>query len=126
MNILILGSGGREHAIAWKLKQSKKLENLFIAPGNAGTDALGTNVPLPLNDFEAIASFIQAEGIELLVVGPEAPLVDGITNYFRANSNFSNLKIIGKQKEFNSNKTHEESRYNPLVTPNPNSNLTQA
>ena len=76
MNILLLGSGGREHALAWKLKQSNKCEALFIAPGNAGTANCGTNVDLHVSDFEAISSFCKENSIELLVVGPEEPLVN--------------------------------------------------
>ena len=99
MNILILGSGGREHAIAWKLKQSSKTKKLFIAPGNAGTEELGENVSLSLKDFAGIGSFIKKNSIEMLVVGPEAPLVDGISNYLKSKSDFSKLKIIGPSKE---------------------------
>ncbi|MBL4708102.1 MAG: phosphoribosylamine--glycine ligase [Flavobacteriales bacterium] len=98
MNILILGSGGREHAIAWKLKQSKKTSQLFIAPGNAGTAQVGENVSLSLSNFDSIANFIKDNAVEMLVVGPEAPLVEGIVDYFEAASEFSNLKIIGPSK----------------------------
>lgn len=98
MNILILGSGGREHAIAWKLKQSKKTSQLFIAPGNAGTAEVGKNVSLSLSDFDSIADFITRNKVEMLVVGPEAPLVDGIVDYFEADTKHSNLKIIGPSR----------------------------
>ena len=98
MNILILGSGGREHAFAWKLNQSPKTTQLFIAPGNAGTALLGENVSLALNDFDGIANFVRASQIDMILVGPEAPLVDGIVDYFREATEFSKLKIIGPAK----------------------------
>ena len=82
MNILILGSGGREHAIAWKLKQSPKLKNLFIAPGNAGTAAIGKNIPIGVNDFEEIKKTVLSKALDMVVVGPEDPLVNGIHDYF--------------------------------------------
>ena len=95
MNILLLGSGGREHALAWKLKQSKKCQSLFIAPGNAGTANCGTNVDLHVSDFEAISSFCKDNAIDLLVVGPEEPLVKGIAEYFEHTS----VKVVGPSKE---------------------------
>lgn len=95
MNILVLGSGGREHAIAWKLSQSNKAESIFIAPGNAGTSQIGTNVSIGVEDFPAIEDFVKLEKIDLLVVGPEAPLVAGIVDYFRAKPEFDSLLIIG-------------------------------
>jgi phosphoribosylamine--glycine ligase len=98
MNILVLGSGGREHAIAWKLNQSKKSKKVFIAPGNAGTSEVGINISLKLNDFDEIAEFVHSENIQLIVVGPEAPLVEGIVDFFRAKPEFHNLLIIGPDK----------------------------
>lgn len=95
MNVLLLGSGGREHAIAWKLNQSEKLSSLFISPGNAGTKEVGTNVQL--NDFDAIADFIADQNIEMIVVGPEAPLVEGIQDFL--SNKFPSLKIIGPSME---------------------------
>ncbi|MCB0803650.1 MAG: phosphoribosylamine--glycine ligase [Flavobacteriales bacterium] len=95
MNVLILGSGGREHAIAWKINQSKQNPKIFIAPGNAGTKKLGINLQVNLSDFDALANLVEIHQINLLVVGPEAPLVEGIVNYFRALSKFDKLKIIG-------------------------------
>ncbi len=83
MNILLLGSGGREHALAWKMQQSHHCNQLFIAPGNAGTSTAGTNVPLSLNDFPGIQSFITTHSIDILVIGPEEPLVKGIYDYMR-------------------------------------------
>lgn len=82
MNILILGSGGREHALAWKMSQSKLLKNLYTAPGNSGTSLLGQNVDLVINDFEGIHQFCMEKDIQMIVVGPEAPLVEGCRDYF--------------------------------------------
>ena len=79
MNILVCGSGGREHAISWKLSQSPKCNKLYIAPGNAGTDEIGINVSIQVNEFEKLSSFIQENKIELLIVGPEDPLVNGLS-----------------------------------------------
>ena len=84
MNILLLGSGGREHAIAWKIAQSPKVDKLFIAPGNAGTKEVGENVAISVCDFDAIASFVLDNGVSMVVVGPEDPLVKGIYDYFKA------------------------------------------
>jgi phosphoribosylamine---glycine ligase len=94
MNILLLGSGGREHALAWKLKQSKKCNSLYIAPGNAGTANCGTNVDLNITDFETVSSFCKENAVELLVVGPEEPLVKGIADYFDG----SNVNVVGPSK----------------------------
>ncbi|MCF8297760.1 MAG: phosphoribosylamine--glycine ligase [Saprospiraceae bacterium] len=98
MRILLLGSGGREHAIAWKLNQSTKLTKLFIAPGNAGTGMIGVNVPLSLSDFEGIKRFVLEEDINILVVGPEAPLVDGIHDYFLNDDLLKHIGVIGPVK----------------------------
>ena len=95
MNILILGSGGREHTFAWKIKQSPLCESLFIAPGNAGTQQLGENVALDLSDFAAIGTFCLDQKIELVVVGPEAPLVAGITDYFLADPVLQGIQVVG-------------------------------
>ncbi len=83
MNILVLGSGGREHTLAWKLYQSKELKKLFVAPGNAGTSAIATNINLDVNDFEAIKTLVLKESITMVVVGPEDPLVNGIYDFFK-------------------------------------------
>ena len=83
MKILLLGSGGREHALAWKIAQSPKVEKLYIAPGNAGTNAVGENVNIKATDFEAISAFALKENIGMVVVGPEDPLVEGIYDYFQ-------------------------------------------
>lgn len=99
MNILILGSGGREHAFAWKLSQSKKLNKLFIAPGNAGTSACGTNVAIAATDFEAIKKFVLQEAIGMVVVGPEDPLVKGIHDFFLADEQLKKIPVIGPQKD---------------------------
>ena len=94
MNILLLGSGGRECAIAWKLAQSPRCTKLFIAPGNAGTGAYGENVAIKVNEFEKIKDFVAANGIEMVVVGPEDPLVNGIYDYFQG----TDVKVIGPSK----------------------------
>lgn len=95
MNILLLGSGGREHALAWKIAGSPHTEKLFIAPGNAGTASVGENVPIKADDFEAIASFVLANGVDMVVVGPEDPLVKGIADYFAGHSELSSIPVIG-------------------------------
>ena len=95
MNILLLGSGGREHAMAWKMSQSSILDNLYVAPGNAGTANVATNVNIKEDDFDAIKDFVLAENIEIVVVGPEAPLVKGIRDYFESDSELSEVCVIG-------------------------------
>lgn len=99
MRILLLGSGGREHALAWKIAQSKLTEKLFIAPGNAGTGSVGENVPLKADDFDGIAGFVLKNGIDMVVVGPEDPLVKGIYDYFKADDRLKNIPVIGPSKE---------------------------
>ena len=94
MNVLIVGSGGREHAIAWALKKSPLVKKIFIAPGNAGTAQIGKNVDIPANDFESLAAFAKKEKISLTVVGPEGPLAEGIVDFFEQR----NLKIFGPRK----------------------------
>ena len=97
MNILILGGGGREHTLAWKIKQSSKCETLHVAPGNAGTAEIAINAKLDILDFEDVASYVRQNNIELLVVGPEAPLVAGIADYFA--EELPGVMVIGpKQK----------------------------
>ena len=98
MNILILGSGGREHAIAWKLHQSPKCDNLFVAPGNAGTEAIAQNIPVGVDAFELIGEAVTANSIDLVVVGPEVPLVRGIHDYFLQDEKLSQIPVIGPQK----------------------------
>lgn len=98
MNVLLLGSGGRESAFAWKLSQSNQLSHLFIAPGNAGTGQYGTNVPLKPTDFDAIAAFCLENNIKMVVVGPEEPLVKGIHDYFLSNEKLKHIPVIGPQK----------------------------
>lgn len=95
MNVLLLGSGGREHAIAWKLSQSKRLSALYIAPGNAGTLECGQNIALSLNDFQGIGTFVVSHSIDMVIVGPEAPLVEGIHDYFLSTPELSQIKVIG-------------------------------
>ncbi|MFM7769912.1 MAG: phosphoribosylamine--glycine ligase, partial [Bacteroidota bacterium] len=99
MKILLLGSGGREHALAWKLRQSPLCEKLFIAPGNAGTAFCGENINIAILDFSAIQQFCVTEGIGLVVVGPEDPLVKGIVDYFKATDVLKHIPIIGPSKE---------------------------
>ena len=93
MNILILGSGGREHALAWKIKESKHCDKVFIAPGNAGTAGVGQNVPIGVNDFDAIKQFVIDNKVTMLVVGPEDPLVNGVYDYFKAQQDWKGMVI---------------------------------
>lgn len=99
MNILVIGSGGREHTFAYKIAQSNKTNQLFIAPGNAGTSELGTNLPISVSDFDGIKSAVLEHNIKLVVVGPEAPLVDGIYDYFQSDEELSSISVIGPSKE---------------------------
>lgn len=99
MNILVLGSGGREHTFAWKLAQSPRVTNLFVAPGNAGTATIAENVAMSVNDFEAIGKFSIENNIEMVVVGPEDPLVNGIHDYFLNDEALNGIHVIGPQKE---------------------------
>ncbi|MFC0516694.1 phosphoribosylamine--glycine ligase [Mucilaginibacter angelicae] len=99
MNILILGSGGRESAFAWKVAQSPKCEKLFIAPGNAGTKQYGTNVNIKVTDFEGIKALVLSEGINLVLVGPEEPLVKGVHDFFLADEQLKNIPVVGPQQE---------------------------
>ena len=99
MNILIIGSGGRESAFAYKLSQSKRLQNLFIAPGNAGTGAYGKNVALKVTDFDGIASFVLENDVNMVLVGPEEPLVKGIHDYFLNRADLKHIPVIGPQQE---------------------------
>lgn len=99
MNILVIGSGGREHAFSWKLHQSKQCDNLFILPGNAGTANLGQNVNLNINDFEAIGKFALENSIDLVLVGPEEPLVKGFTDHFKTNEALRRIKVVGPGSE---------------------------
>ncbi|SNY95035.1 phosphoribosylamine--glycine ligase [Flagellimonas pacifica] len=98
MNILILGSGGREHAIAHKISQSPKVSKLFVAPGNAGTSNIATNVEVGVNDFEGIKALAIKENINLVVVGPEDPLVNGVHDFFLNDVELNNISVIGPQK----------------------------
>jgi len=98
MNILLLGSGGRESAFSWKISQSPKCDNLFIAPGNAGTGQYGTNVNLKVTDFEGIKAFALANSINMVLVGPEEPLVKGIHDFFLADEQLKNIPVIGPQQ----------------------------
>ena len=99
MRILLLGAGGREHALAWKIAQSKKCEKLFIAPGNAGTSQLGTNVDINANDFEALKNFTLDNHIDMVIVGPEDPLVNGIYDNFKNDARTASIPVIGPSKQ---------------------------
>ncbi len=99
MNIILIGSGGREHALAWKMAQSQACEQLFIIPGNAGTAECGTNVAINPLDFPAIKDFALANAVDLCVVGPEAPLVEGIYDFFQNDQTLAHIKVIGPSKE---------------------------
>ena len=99
MNILLLGSGGREHALAWKIAQSEKVNKLYIAPGNAGTDQCGENVNIKATDFDAIKAFCIDNDVNMVVVGPEDPLVKGIYDYFRNDTAIAHIPVIGPSKE---------------------------
>lgn len=98
MNILLLGSGGREHALAWKIAQSPKIQALYIAPGNAGTSQVGTNVALKADDFSGIRQFVLEKDINMVVVGPEDPLVKGIADFFLADEQLRSIPVIGPSK----------------------------
>ncbi len=98
MKLLLLGSGGREHALAWKIAQSPKIDKLYIAPGNAGTALVGENVPVKADDFDAIRRFVLDSGIDMVVVGPEDPLVKGIYDYFKADPALASIPVIGPSR----------------------------
>ena len=95
MNILVLGSGGREHALAWQIHQSVRTENLYVAPGNAGTATFAVNLSVAVDDFPAIKQAVNTHGIDLVLVGPEVPLVKGIHDYFRSDPELSAIPVIG-------------------------------
>jgi phosphoribosylamine---glycine ligase len=98
MNILLIGSGGREHTLAWKIKQSDHCSELFIAPGNAGTALCGTNLAIAITDFDGIAAACAAHAIDMILVGPEEPLVKGIYDFFQGKKGFENIQVIGPSK----------------------------
>ncbi len=98
MNILIVGSGGREHAMAWKIKQSPKLGKLFLAPGNAGTSELGINIPVGVSDFEGLKKAVVDHAIDLVLVGPEVPLCEGLHDFFVADESLKNVLFVGPYK----------------------------
>ena len=98
MRILLIGSGGREHALAWKIAQSPKVEQLYIAPGNAGTANAGINVNIKVNEFDKIREFVASNHIDMVVVGPEDPLVNGIYDYFKNDAELSGIPVIGPSK----------------------------
>lgn len=98
MNILIVGGGGREHTLAWKLRQSPKLNHLFVAPGNAGTALIAKNIPIDVNDFDAIKKLVLEQHMDMVVVGPEDPLVNGIHDFFLRDGQINHIPVIGPQK----------------------------
>ncbi|MFD2724793.1 phosphoribosylamine--glycine ligase [Hyunsoonleella rubra] len=98
MNILVLGSGGREHTFAWKIAQSERCENLYVAPGNSGTAKVATNIDIDVTDFEAIKSLVIEKKIDMVVVGPEDPLVQGVHDFFLKDEEISHVSVIGPQK----------------------------
>lgn len=98
MKLLLLGGGGREHALAWKISQSTRVEKLYIAPGNAGTALVGENVAVKADDFEAIKAIVMEKGIDMVVVGPEDPLVKGIYDFFKADADLCHVPVIGPSK----------------------------
>ena len=95
MNILVLGSGGREHAISWKISQSERCSNLYIAPGNAGTGLVGNNLSVNINDFKEVKLIVIEKSIDLVIVGPEEPLVRGIVDFFKSDNELKHVKIFG-------------------------------
>ena len=99
MNILVLGSGGREHAISWKISQSEKCSNLYIAPGNAGTELVGKNLSVNINDFKEVKLNVIEKSIDLVIVGPEEPLVRGIVDFFKSDDELKHVKIFGPSSE---------------------------
>lgn len=99
MKILLLGSGGREHAFAWKISKSSQVEKLFIAPGNAGTESVGVNLAIAENDFEGLKQFALAEKIDMVVVGPEKPLVEGVVDFFSNDEELRHIPVIGPDKQ---------------------------
>lgn len=99
MRILIIGSGGREHAFAWKVSQSPKCSKLFVAPGNAGTAQIATNVPIAVDDFKNLGTFCVEKKIDLILVGPEVPLVKGIRDYFSVDEKLKNMLMVGPSRE---------------------------
>ena len=98
MNILIIGSGGREHALGWKIKQSKKVDQLFFAPGNAGTAEIGKNLDAGVSDFDRIKTLVIDNRVDLMLVGPEVPLVDGLHDFFEDDPELSSVKVVGPKK----------------------------
>jgi len=99
MNVLVLGSGGREHAVSWKIAQSSQIDKLFIAPGNAGTNQVGINIDIQTDDFEGIREFCVEQKIDVVFVGPEGPLVNGIVDFFKLHKDIAHIAVIGPNKE---------------------------
>jgi phosphoribosylamine--glycine ligase len=112
MNILLLGSGGREHALAWKIAQSPRLTQLFIAPGNPGTASVGTNLPFAADDFTAIKQAVIQHNIELVLVGPEDPLVKGVADFFAADAQIAHFLLLDLINRVHNSKEVRISRSN--------------
>ncbi len=98
MNILVIGNGGREHALCWKIKQSQLCDQIFVAPGNAGTSMIAENVPIGINDFAALGKFCLSKEVKLVVVGPEGPLVNGIRDFFESDPSLKDILMVGPGK----------------------------
>ena len=98
MNVLIIGSGAREHAFCWKIIQSSLCKDVFVAPGNAGTDKLATNLDISISDFQALKRAILLNQIEIVIVGPEIPLIEGVTDFIKKDSDLKNVLVVGPSK----------------------------
>ncbi|HZI24661.1 MAG TPA: phosphoribosylamine--glycine ligase, partial [Chryseolinea sp.] len=98
MNILVIGNGGREHALCWKIRQSQLCDQIFVAPGNAGTSMIAENVPISINDFAALGKFCLSKDVKLVVVGPEGPLVNGIRDFFESDPVLKEILMVGPGK----------------------------
>ena len=98
MNILVIGNGGREHALAWKIRESPLCQKIYVAPGNAGTATVAENVPIDVNDFEGLSKFCVENSVDLVVVGPEGPLVNGIRDHFEGDPALKHILMIGPNK----------------------------
>ena len=122
MKILLLGSGGREHALAWKIAQSPKVEKLFIAPGNAGTSAVGENVAIKATDFPALKAFALKEKVDMIVVGPEDPLVEGIYDNFAgdaATQHIASLALLPRVPNWKAARSLPRVSWNVMASPPP-------
>ena len=117
MNIMVLGSGGREHAFAYKIKQSTLCKNLYVAPGNSGTNEIATNLEIQVNQFELIADAIQKYMISMVIVGPEVPLVNGLNDYIKSHKKLSNVIVIGPNQHASQLEGSKAVSYTHLTLP---------